>query len=413
MKKTSKAITAVIAFVALLALSLQINGCSKPNDNPSLYNPNWQSLPQPVVDSLTPAGTALAGVDTITVYGKNFSANRDSDGVYFNSTLIYNTGIISASSTKLTLLAPALSGDTIQVRVYVIGSVDFSATYRYRLLAAIAPFGKLGSGDEAFGLTMGADSSLYASLSNPNLTGTKDEGVFQFASDGSITPYTRPLTGNVYWTSLKFGPGGYLYAAKGVRAMYRFSPGSGNSAQIWTTIPSGSFADMDFDPSHNLWVGGNNKEIYMITQNAVVKGFPFAGIVHAVRYFDGSLYFAASVGSAPTQVFKAPIINDSLGTPEVYYDLSTDPTGGNNIYAITFSADGDMYAGVDSSDYLIVVHPGGSISRPYSLYIASGVLNSPVKSFAWIGTDLYASTESGELLKIEPRKQGAPYYGLR
>lgn len=412
MKNIFKALVELAALVTFIAVSLNFDGCTK-LESPSLYNPSLGNGPQPIVDSLSPAGSALAGIDTVTIYGKNFSPNRDSDGVYFNSTLIYNTGIISASTSKLVVIAPAISGDTIQVRVYVIGAVDFSSTVIYKLQAAITPFSKLASGEGAYGIGAGSDSNLYVSLSNANLTGTKDEGIFKITSDGTSTLYAPPLTGNVYWSALKFGPSGYLYAVKGVRAVYRFAPGGNANAQVWASASGASFTDMDFDPDHNLWVGGNNQNIYRIMPDASVKGFPFTGNVRALRYCNGYLYFAANVGAAASQVFKSPIVNDSLGTPEVYFDLSSDPTGGSNIYAITFSADGNMYAGTDSSDYLIVVHPGGSVEKPYSLYASSGVLNSPCKSFAWIGTNLYATTQFGEILKILARKQGAPYYGLQ
>ena len=414
MKKTLKAITGLTAIATLLVLSLQMNGC-KPQENPSLYDPNWKSLPQPVVDSLSPAGSALAGIDTITIYGKNFSANKDSDGVYFNLTLISGPSIINASSNRLLVKAPTISGDTIQVRVFVIGAVGFSNTFNYGLVPAISAFSKLASGEAAYAICAGADSNLYVSLSNPNLSGTKDEGIFSVTSDGTRSAqYAFPsLAGNVYWAALAFGPNGYLYAAKGVRAVYRFAPGGTSNAQVWASATSASFSDMDFDPNHTLWVGGNNQNIYRIMPDASVKGFPFSGNVRSIRYYNGYLYFAANVGTAPSQVFRAPIVNDSLGTPQPYFDLSSDATGGTNIYAITFSSDGIMYAGTDSSDYLIVVHPGGFFERPYSPYVAKGVLNSPCKSFAWIGTNLYATTSAGQLLKIVARKQSAPYYGIQ
>ncbi|MFZ1080334.1 MAG: IPT/TIG domain-containing protein [Candidatus Kryptoniota bacterium] len=410
MKNIFESLAGFTAVVISIAVSLTINGCTKVNA-PSLYDPNFKSLPQPVVDSLSPAGSALAGVDTITIYGKYFSANRDSDGIYFNSTLLYNTSIISASQSQLVVKAPALSGDSIQVRVYVIGAVDFSSTVTYELIAAISPFSTLASGEAAYGLCTGTDANLYASLSNANLSGTKDEGIFKIdTTTGSRTSYASPTSGNVDWGAIKFGPGGYIYAVKGNRAVYRIP--QGGSGAIWASASSGTFSDLDFDQNGNLWVAGTNN-IYRIAQDATIKTFPFAGAIHAVRYFNGNLYFAANVGSSPSQVFRSPLVNDSLGTPEAYFNLSSDPTGGNTIWAITFSADGDMYAGTDSSDYLIVIHPSGIAERPYSLYAASGVLNSPCRAFAWIGTNLYTSTTAGGLLKITARKQGAPYYGIQ
>ncbi|HEY9166543.1 MAG TPA: IPT/TIG domain-containing protein [Candidatus Kryptonia bacterium] len=418
MKKVFKIFAGSAAFLTLASLLMNLNGC-KPQESPSIYDPNWKSLPQPVVDSLSPAGSALAGLDTVAIYGKNFSPARDSDGVYFNSTLMNGASIISASANKLLVKAPALSGDSIRIRVYVLGAVNFSSTVTYKLLAAISPFGKLLIGETANGISAGSDTNLYVSISNPTLPGTKDEGIFRFTSDGMRFPYALPLSLNLSWTDLKFGPSGYLYAAKGAKAVYRFSPGGGTAPQLWAAKNVGNLSVMDFDPDHNMWAGGNNKSIYRINPDTGVAAFAFNGNVHSIRYFDGYLYFAATnviIGGDTNvrgQVYRAPVSTGSLGTPELYFDLSTDPSGGSTIYAITFSADRDMYAGVDSSDYLIVVHPNGQFQRTYSLYAASGALNSPCKSFAWIGTDLYTTTASGEMIRILVRKPGAPYYGLQ
>lgn len=412
MKKIFEFLIEFTAFILFAVVSLNVGGC-KNEVTPSLYNPNQQYLPNPVIDSLSPSGSALAGVDTVTIHGKNFSADKDSDLVYFvkpevgTSNDVSNPSIISATLTKLAVIAPALSGDSIQVRVAVYGALLYG-TKVYQLIAAISQFGTLASSQVAYGICGGSDSVLYAAISSSNV----DRGIFKVTSTGTNS-YAPATSGLVGWSGIKFGHGGYLYGVRGNRAVYRFAPGGNVSAQVWVSAPSGSFSDMDFDANQNLWVGGSGGNIYRIMPDAAVKGFPFSGSVRSVRYYDGYLYFAANVGTAAGQVFRSPIVNDSIGTPEVYFDLSSDPTGGSNIYAITFSADGNMYVGTDSSDYLIVVHPGGFVEKPYSLYVTSGVLNSPCRSFAWIGTNLYASTSAGSLLKIIVRKQGAPYYGIQ
>lgn len=421
MKKTFKAILELSALLVFIGVSLNISGCTKV-EAPSLYNPNLGNAPAPAVDSLSPSGSALAGIDTMVIYGKNFLADKDSDGVDFliNGKLAAAVDskagdgqIISASTTRLVLKAPAISGDSVKILVWTLASTDFSQMVNYKLLPGVSPLLNLARGESAAGITVGPDDSLYVSIANLNLSGTKDEGIFQIGPVSGFraaTPYALPTSGNISWPDIKFGSGGYIYAARGVRAVYRL--GQGQSGTPWAQALGASFSCMDFDPNSNLWIGGNNKYIYMIAPDKTVKSFPFTGNVRAVRYYNGDLYFAANVGGAASEVYKAPIVGDSLGTPEKYFDLSTDPTGGNNIYAITFSADGDMYAGTDSADYLIVVHPGGGVEKPYSLYVSSGVLNSPCKSLTWYGTDLYATTGAGEILKILARKEGAPYYGF-
>ncbi len=410
MKRIVEQIMLLSTIAALASITLNIVGC-KPATTPSLYDPAQKYLSDPVVDSLSPSGSALAGIDTVTIYGKNFSSSPDSVLVFFvkpgvpNNTVFRGT-VFSVTPTRLSVQAPALYGDTIYVQVTVHGALQYGTT-AYKLINTVSEYGGFAANQAAYGVSGSADFELYAAMSSGNV----DRGIFKMAPT-SNTSYAGPTTGLVGWNALKFGPGGYLYAVRGNRAIYRVAPGGG-TPQLWKSATSGGFVDLDFDPSHNLWIGGTGGKIFMLDPNGNFKSFPFTSSVKALRYFNGSLYIAASVTStSPMQVLRAPIINDSLGTPEPYFDLSSDPSGGSNIYAITFSASGDMYVGTDSSDYLIVVHPGGIIGRPYSLFVTTGALNSPCRSFAWIGANLYASTLSGQLLQFVVRKEGAPYYGI-
>lgn len=411
MKKIVEQIMVLSAIAALAGMTLNIVGC-KPATTPSMYDPTEKYLADPVVDSLSPSGSALAGIDTVTIFGRNFSSSTDSVLVFFvkpgspNNTVFRGT-IFSVTPNRLSVQAPALYGDTIYVQVGVHGALQYG-TASYKLVNAVSEYGGLSADQVAYALTGSAESELYGAISSSNV----DRGIFKFTQTSSSS-YAGATTGLVGWNALKFGPGGYIYALRGNRAIYRVAPGGG-APQIWKAASSGSFVDMDFDPSHNLWVGGTGGKIFMVDPDGNFKDFSFAPAVKALRYFNGSLYIATSVtGASAMQVLKAPIMNDSLGTPELYFDLSNDPSGGSNIYAITFSAGGDMYVGTDSSDYLIVVRPGGVIGRPYSLFVATGALNSPCRSFAWIGGNLYASTMSGKLLQFIVRREGAPYYGIQ
>jgi hypothetical protein len=414
MKRIYEFLIRLSVLIVFVGVALHIYGCqSEPTS--SLYQYNQQYLPNPIVDSLSPS-SALAGIDTITIYGKNFSAVADPNHeiVYFNSS---PAQIFSGDANTIKVKAPALQGDSIAVRVTVNGALLYSPTFNYKLIAAIAPYGNLVTATDttiAVSLCVGPlpDNALYLEITS---TADIDRGIVKVTASGTTT-YGTATTGVKHWNSIVFGQGGYLYCARDFRAIYRYAAGGGSLLQTpWTASSSTTthYTYMDFDPNQNLWVGGNNQSIYRIMPNASSKAYPFVGNVRSVRYFNGYLYFAANVGTAPTQVFRAPIVNDTLGSPEVYFDLSSEPSGGNNIYAITFSADGDMYAGTDSSDYLIVVHPNGIVDKPYSLFVTSKILKSPCRSFAWIGENLYTTTIDGELLQIVVRKQGAPYYGIQ
>ena len=311
-----KAILATIAAVAFAGVStFWISGCTKVN-SPSLYDPNQKFLPDPVVDSLSPSGSALAGIDTITIYGKNFIANKDSDQISFlnyttNKSAYFgygNSAILSASTTKLIVKAPAVSGDTIQVRVSVTGAIDFSKVYNYKLIAAIVPFTDLptSTGNDAYGVCAG-DSNIYVSVSNTVVSPAADLGIFEVASDGTIpsSPYAQGVTGKLGWPIIKFGPGGYIYADKGF-GIYRM----GNpSATVWARVPTGTLTDFDFDEHQNMWVGWSSTApaygLYRVAANASTKEFPLTAAVSSVRFYNGYLYFALPGRTARTR-FTVP-----------------------------------------------------------------------------------------------------------
>jgi len=393
----------VSSLLTIFSLTALI-GC-KYESAPSLYDPNWQSKPQPVIDSVFPPDSALAAVDTIIITGRNFSPNPQEDIVFFNAGI---ARILSATSTQLALQSPVVIGDSVQIRVSVIGAELFSEPYRYKLKAAVAPFGSFLPSEAVLGLATDASGILYASI----VASGSDNGIDKLTPDGVRTSYAPRTSGAVGWTSLKFGPGGYLYAARNIRAMYRFAPGGG-PAQVWVAFPVGvQIYDFDFDQSKNVWAGGNNNFIYLIKPDKSTKTFPFAANIHSLRVFNNYLYFAARKDSVE-KVWRARILADSLGTPEVYFDFSAIYGAAPSALAITFSSEGDLYIGNDAPGvFLLIVHPNGSYETPYTAYTAT--LSPSCKIFAWgSGSSLFASTGDGKLLRIDTKKTGAPYYGTQ
>lgn len=415
---------APILFLASLFFIVILFGCEE-NAPPGLdKDPTIQvgNNPQPVIDSISPAGSALAAVDKITIYGKNFSSTPTDNFVFFNATA---GKVLSCTATRLVVLSPVDTG-VLSLKIAVAGADKFSATVSYKLLAAIVPFGNLAKAQTAFGLCAGKDTNLYASIQNADLT-VKDEGIFKITADGSLVtpPFVLPTTApaNTNWPSIEFGPDGNIYGVKGSnRVVYKLEPGKTNpGGTLWATTPNGfNTLDMDYDPAHNLWVCAKSSSVSLdtsiiirIKSDASMKASGFSGTVRAVRYYNGYLYFAAIKGSA-NQIWRAPVVADTLGTPEVYFDLTTIYTATKPIvWAITFAADGDLYVGLDGPDYLLVIHPDKSVEKLYSSYVANKTLSSPCKSFAWIGTTLYASTDAGSIVKIDANKPSAPYYGIQ
>jgi len=394
--QTTVLLTIVVVMVAMMS------GCDNPK-NGSLYDPTAVEQPQPTIASVTPAGSAFAGMDTIVITGSNFSTSIGDDNVLFNTT---SAALLKATATQITLKAPLVALDSVAIRINVSGAPLFSNTYQYKLLAGIAKFGSLGSSEAATAVTVDATGNLYSGYSS---AGT-ESGILKLTPAAVRSAYAPSTAGVSLWTGLKFGPGGFLYAARNARAMYRFPANGSGSGAVWVAMPTGTFAfDFDFDQTGVMWVGGNNSNIYRIATDKTLSTFPFVGLVRSVRVYNGYLYFVAKT-DAGEKVWRAQISTTGLGTPEVYFDFGAAyPT--NIAECITFSSDGILYIGTDSPDGILVVNPDKSYSAPFAAYNA---LYAPaIVSMTWgASTDLYMTSSAGALMKVTVRgKKSAPYYG--
>ena len=391
------------SFVLLIALGLLfLSSCTKPESN-ALYDPNAAYRPQPTISAISPAGSAMAGVDTVIIQGTNFSAVLGENSVYFNAS---PAALLNATTTQISIVAPLVTIDSIGVRVAVSGSLQFSNTALYKLKAGVSSWGSLQANDTSTSVATDASGNLLAAILLKAIEG----GIIKVTPAGVRSTYAPATSGVALWSSLKMGPGGYLYAARNFRAVYRFSPGGGSSAAVWQAFPVGTaIFDIDFDQSGNLWGGGNNSNIYCVTQGKVITTVPFVGNVHCVRVFSGYLYFSAK-SDAGEKIWRAQISSTTLGTPEVYFDFGAAYPS-NVPLSITFSSDGTMYVGTDTQGGLLVVSANKTVTAPFGAYKA--MFGTGLASLAWgSADDLYASTSNGALLKFTVRgKKSAPYYG--
>jgi hypothetical protein len=384
--------------------ALMLPGCTDDDKVGSLYDPNYTSpRPNPTITGIAPAGGALAAVDTLVISGTNFSDVISENTVYIGKA---PASILSSTTTQIRLLSPLVTGSNIEIKVGVFRAELFSNSVRYTLSPAMASFGGLGPTEAAGALATDGSGNVYVSI--------KPEGanarIYRFTPAGQRTEYAPETPGIPQWNSLRLGPGGHLYATRSIRAVYRFIPGGGGAAALWTTFPVGVFAtDLDFDQNENLWVVGNNTNIYLVRQDRTTKAFPFTGNVRAARVFSGFLYFASITGT-DAQLWRATISGENLGTPEVYVNLSAAFPGQTIVpTSLAVSSDGFFYIGANSPRSMIVVDPSRRISTPYAAY--TRLLSTGTRSLA-AGTDkaLYASTQSGGLLNVSWRKESAPYY---
>ncbi|WP_456443041.1 IPT/TIG domain-containing protein, partial [Caldithrix abyssi] len=74
---------------------LHISGC-KNDYPPSLWDPNFEAEPDPVITAIQP-DSAFGGIGIITILGENFSADPRKNHVYFNGE---KGEVLEASATE-------------------------------------------------------------------------------------------------------------------------------------------------------------------------------------------------------------------------------------------------------------------------------------------------------------------------
>jgi len=382
--------------LAALVLFGLLGGCDT-DATSTIYDPDRPSLAVPVIDSVDPPGSALAGVDIVTITGQNFSSVAAENYVYFDAT---RAVLLEASPTQLRVVPPNEPKETAKVRVSVIGAVNFSNTIAYGLEAASSSFSDIKGFEEVFGVTSDADGNLYMSL----FADSRSAGIKKVAPNGTRSDY---VASTFKWDDLALGPDGYLYAARNIRALFRFQPGGGGVQETWAVNPlsTAKLATIDFDGDGYLWAGGNNADLYRIDPDKSITNFPFAVNVRSLKVWDGFLYVVGAEGIT-YKIWRFPLSAGTLGTPEVYFDFVQEVSATAQAIDLAFSAQGDLYVGTTLPDPVIVVHSDRSWESLYP-----GILKPVATAFAW-GPDpfLYmvqGRTEStnASLIRINTRTE--------
>ncbi len=358
---------------------------------PSLYDPDLERAPDPIIASVDPEGAALAGVDIVTIVGQNFSGMASDNLVYFGDT---RGELLEAAPTTLRVRPPNTPRPELELRVAVVGAENFSNAVHYRLEAAAEEFGKIAAFEEPFAITSDGEGNLYVSLFSDG----RSVGVVRMAHDGTRSTYVEST---FKWDALKFGPDGALYTARGVRAVFRFTEGS--SQETWAVIQDSAvrIRALAFDGQGNLWAGGPNSSLFRIAPDKSIRQFAFEPDVSDLVVAGNTLY-AAALDQGQSQAYRIAILpNGDLGTSEVLYDAADA-----RVHALAVAASGEVIVGTDAPDPLYVVQADGSADVLYP-----GILAPAAVSFAWgSGTTLFMTrgktdSTTPNLIKANVRRE--------
>lgn len=387
-----------ITVVLFLAFASFI-GCEK--EYPSIWDPEYESKPTPVITSVEPVDGAFAVIGEVTIKGENFSAVREENHVYFNGIKATN---LSAIDTELVVLAPNVAGDSLTINLRVDGAILLAEYYPYKLKLAAIEYGGFGDYDDAYGIACDTDENLYVSLAGKKIA--------KITPDGEQHDYATSSFDKA--SAMKVGPGGYLYYVNILNYMFRVLPGGGTD-ELFAVLPGGIY-DLDFGPSGNIYCGGSGNAIYRVKPDGSSEvAADYAGVgIKAVRVFNGYVYVGGKDDTGQQYIWRNQIISaDELGLKEVYFDWSNEIDPVYEVLSITFAADGDMYVGTNAPEVIIIVHPDKTYEPLYP-----GALEPTSYALCWgNGTYLYVNRRSDDITKkriirIDMQdKEGAPYYG--
>ncbi len=397
MKKNIKKI------IVLTSLSLAFfffASCTEDDITPSLTEIAPDPLAPPVIVSVDPPQEALAGITTLTITGNNFSATKENNSVYFNG--LPGT-VISSTSTQLEVVSAVVIADTVLVKVSVTGADQFSNTLVYKLKAAVTelyPFNPALS-EFPYAITIDGSENVYTSLSG--------KGTKKIDPQGNISDFATGTTATAFFTSMTFASDNSIYAVKRIKGVYKVSENTNPVAFISSAQGvTDNINSINFDKTRNvLWAGGSTGIVYRITFDKNVKKYNINGNINSLKVVQNNL-FIASTSDNKEVIWKVPIISaDSLGSPVMYFDFSSEVDSVIKIIDIVTAQDGDLYIGTNkAADPIYVVHPDYSFETFYP-----GILNSAVYSLVW-GNDKYlymANTVNNvntTILKIDMQKLG-------
>lgn len=395
--KQKAALIVGLAFIVLIT-------CEK-EPTKSVFVQNQHFSATPVIASIEPSAGALSGIGQITINGSNFSTAKDNNVVFFGSTI---GKVLSATESQIIVQTPTLIGDSVEVKVSVVGALLYSNTIFYQIQDATAEMGGYGILDEnLYALTVDANENVYV---------FRTIRFIDIISPDSIDKAQSYGQSNVVTTGMKMGPGGYLYMTKNNTTLYRLPPGGGNSSPF-SALPQKAY-DLDFDPSGNAYIAGDGDSLLVVYPDASSEGVAgYTGyFIKAVRVYNGYVYVGGTRKSDSLEAVWRNQINapGDLGPNELVFDVTAALGAGIEVQSLTFADDGDMYIGTTAADPILIVHTDGSNESLYP-----GVLGPDMYDMDW-GNDVYlyvtrrASVAAGtttRILRINMQKMGAPYYG--
>lgn len=390
-------------FIIIIAL-LTFISCDN-DTTPTLYE-NLANGATPIISSVTPSDTVLAGVTVVRIVGDNFSPDVTKNIVYFNEQV---AEILEVSSTEIVVRTPNFVKDSVNIKISVQGAPLFSDPYLMDLKPSIRTVYQFQDFELPYALTTDKDNNIIFSYTTSGIS----SGLGKISPQRELSAHSLK-GGESFYTTLRYASNDKTYGTRKppVRALFG-SEKDGSPKAIAVENRDAKLLSLDIDQNNNIWVGGSGGNIYRITPDeSDQKAFPFEPEIQSMRVYNGYLYTVATKDSVQS-IWRMQIISsDSLGTAENYYTLSE-----YKIYTITFSEAGELFMGTNAqgndANALVYLTTEKELKQWYP-----GVISGPIINMTWDkDKTLYYTREKIEgtqtqlIMGVNMDKKGSPYFG--
>ncbi|MBN1154137.1 IPT/TIG domain-containing protein [candidate division KSB1 bacterium] len=384
-----------------------ILGCE--NEYPdSIYDPDAPIGETPEITSVSPPDSTLAGVGEITITGKNFSADKSRNAVFFNAKV---AEINESSETQIIVKTPNLLSDSIGIRVAVQEAELFSNIMQYKLKPAAVAFGNLMEGSYVYGIAIDQQGNLFLSLEGNEIQ--------KIAPDGSTGLFCA--TSFLKADNMKMGPNNTIFATFTGRIRKLVAIDANGVETTYASLPANP-KDFDFDENGDIWVSiGNDVYIVKAEDQTNQKMLTFDNETYTIRVFEGHVYILTKgTDGADSKIYRAEILDETLGEPELVLDISAATWLNNsNVLCFTFSAAGTMVLGTEAEPDAIFLY---NLSDGSNEVLYPGLVAPNIYAMSWDESsylyvvrqyELDDGTRAVEIIRIDMAQDGAPYYGRR
>jgi hypothetical protein len=405
----------IIASLMIVAILAIMPGC-KFDVAPSQYNQSFQQGVDDSIMQIDPAHEAKAGVNTITINGKNFATLPDSNIVYISkidgdkSTVIAD--ILSSSSSSITIYRPNVVSDSCRFLIVSPKAHVVAQSELYKIDPVLVKYGSFLDNRQLGVVAGDKDENIYIVYST-------DKTIFKVAPNNQKTQLKTLAKFQPYGG--RIGPDGKLYLMenKGSIDVVDVQTDTSSLLKVGPAVKCG-----DFDSRGNLYIAGSLVDLIIVAPDSTHKssGFFLPDVILDVRVYGDYVYVVdstqnstATKPSKSIQRCKIDYTNHTVGSPELVIDWTTTGQYASRlITGITFSSDGKMYVATNSpSPILIVDLNTNNVSTLYK-----DILPSFCKQFFW-GNGTYLYMISGNtsnpavdwtLYRVDTGFNGAPFY---